>query len=170
MMRPRRRKPDGRSRPGNEDRDGRQDQLDRRFQEELEERIRQFLDSGEPTLDLEPMNSYKRRLAHKIALDFKLDTESRGEEPTRWVCLVRTPESAPPPPRPAARARTSDFGAQTFPVNPGPEGLRLALMSDGSVQLYNESEQHRVVSDRVVHSRQIRVRNGKIVTPDDPEW
>jgi hypothetical protein len=169
-MRPRRKRPDGRSRPGTDDRDGRQDQLDRRFQEELEERIRQFLASEETSLELEPMNSYKRRLAHKIAMDFKLDTESRGEEPTRWVCLVRTADSAAPPSRPAPRARTADFGAQTFPVNPGPEGIRLALMADGSVQLYNESEQHRVVSDRLVHSRQIRVRNGKIVTPDDPDW
>jgi hypothetical protein len=63
-----------------------------------------------------------------------------------------------------------DFGAQTFPVNPGPEGIRLALMSDGSVQLYNEDEKHRILSDRLVHARQIRVRGGKIVTPEDSEW
>jgi hypothetical protein len=169
-MRPRRKRPEGRSRPGRDDRPDRQEQLDRQFQEELEERIRQFLAGSERTLELEPMNSYKRRLVHKIAMDYKLDTESRGEEPSRSVCLVRTEASAAPPPRPAARARTWDFGAQTFPVNPGPEGIRLALMADGSVQLYDEDEKHRIVSDRVVNSRQIRVRNGRIVTPDDPDW
>jgi hypothetical protein len=170
MMRPRRRRPEGRSRPGSEDSSERQERLDRRFLEDLEARVRQFLSTEDTELELEPMNSYKRRLVHKLAMQYKLDTESRGEEPNRSVCLIRTPESEAPKARPAPRARAWDFGVQTFPVNPGPEGIRLALMSDGSVQLYDEAEHSRVLHDRVVHSRQIRVRQGKIVTPDDPEW
>ena len=33
-----------------------------------------FIDSDKPELKLEPMNSYKRRLAHKLGSNFKMET------------------------------------------------------------------------------------------------
>ena len=164
---PRRRRPDGRGRPENLDPAERQERQEKKFLEELENRIKYFLMSEDRQLELEPMNSYKRRLVHKLAVQYKLGTESRGEEPERWVCLIRTEEAVMPEGR---KPRLWDFGVQTFPVNPGKEGIRLALKSDGSLEVWSEAERHRILDDRLVTSRQVRIRNGKIVTPDDPEW
>lgn len=166
---PRRRRPDGNRRRESLDPAQRQERDDQRFVEELESRIRAFLLSEDGELALEPMNSYKRRLVHKVAMQYRLGTESRGEEPNRSVCLIRTEEAQVPEER-VTRVRLWDFGAQTFPINPGQDGVRLALKQDGSIELWNEAEKHRYVSDRVVNSRQVRVRKGKIVVPDDPEW
>jgi hypothetical protein len=84
------------------------------------------------------------------------------------VCLIRTEEAVMP--KGKSRAKLWDFGAQTFPVNPGEHGVRIALKADGSVELWSESDRHRIVDERLVTSRQIRVRHGKIVTPEDPDW
>lgn len=166
---PRRKRPDGNRRRESIDPAERQEREDQRFSEDLESRIRHFLLSEDGELALEPMNSYKRRLVHKIAMQYKLGTESRGEEPNRSVCLLRTEEAEVPEER-VQRVRLWDFGAQTFAINPGKEGVHLALKQDGSLELWNESDRHRYVSDRMVGSRQVRIRQGKIVTPDDPEW
>ena len=139
-----------------------------RFLEDLENRIQYFLSSEDKELDLEPMNSYKRRLAHKVATDYKLETDSRGEEPNRYVRLIRTEASEAP--KEKSRPKLWDFGMQTFSVNPGEHGERMALKMDGSVELYQESEKHKVVDERIVTTRQFRIRKGKIVTPDDAGW
>lgn len=164
---PRRDRPDSSRRRGPVDPAERQERDERKFIEELEQRIRLFLSTEDRELALEPMNSYKRRLVHKLADQYKLTAESRGEEPARSVCLIRTEEAVMPEEK---RVRLWDFGAQTFPVNPGPDGLHLALKSDGSIELFSESERHRIVADRHVTGRQIRIRQGKIVIPGDAEW
>jgi hypothetical protein len=166
---PRRRRPDGNRRRESLDPAERQERDDQRFIEDLESRIRYFLQSDESELALEPMNSYKRRLVHQVAMQYKLGTESRGEEPNRSVCLLRTEEAEMPEER-ASRTRLWDFGAQSFPINPGTEGVRLALKQDGSLEIWNEGDKHRYVSERLVTSRQVRVRKGKIIVPSDPEW
>ncbi len=162
---PRRRRPE---RPPRRNSSDSADRQERQFVESIETRINTFLASNDPELDLEPMNSYKRRLVHKLAVQYKLDTESRGEEPERRVCLVRTGDSAAPTGRPGPRSL--DFGAQTFPINPGEEGLHLALKMDGTIELWQERDSHQVLDHRLVTTRQIRIRNGKIVTPEDAEW
>lgn len=166
---PRRRRPDDHRRRENLDPAERQERDDQRFVEDLESRIRFFLQSEDNELALEPMNSYKRRLAHQVAVQYKLGTESRGEEPNRSVCLLRTPEAEIPQER-APRVKLWDFGAQTFPINPGPDGVRLALKQDGSLEIWNDADKHRYLAERLVTSRQVRIRKSKIVTPDDPDW
>jgi hypothetical protein len=165
---PRRRRPEG-NRRRELDPAERRERDEQRFVEDLEARIRFFLLSEDGELELEPMNSYKRRLAHKVAMQYKLGTESRGEEPNRLVALLRTEEAEVPEER-VQRVRMWDFGTQTFPINPGPDGVHLALKQDGSIELWNEDDKHRYVTDRHVTSRQIRIRQSKIVMPDDPEW
>ncbi len=66
--------------------------------------------------------------------------------------------------------RLWDYGSQTFPVNPGREGIHMALMLDGSVEIYREEERKHIVSDRVVHANEFRVRKGRIVVPGDPGY
>ena len=41
---------------------------------------------------------------------------------------------------------------------------------DGSIELFQERERHQVVADRVVTSKQFRVRKGRIVQPGEPGW
>lgn len=139
-----------------------------RFLEDLESRIKYFLVSGEEELQLEPMNSYKRRSVHKLATEYKLETDSRGEEPERYVCLIKTEAAEAPTGR--DRPKLWDFGVQTFSINPGADGVRLMLKLDGSLEIYDEASKHQILHERVVSHRQIRVRKGKIVTPDDADW
>ena len=161
--RPRHRKPPDKRRDGSArstEEDG--------FSEETELRIQRFLQSDDKELVFEPMNSYKRRLVHNIAKPYQLDTESRGEEPERHVCLVKTADSKAP--SGVRLPRAWDFGNQTFAVNPGEEGLRIALKEDGSLEIFREGDRKHVVDERLVTTRELKIKGGKIVLPGDPGW
>lgn len=166
----------------------------REFAHEIEERLNLFIESDETEMALEPMNSFKRRIVHNLANAYNITSESRGEDRERHVYLIKTPESAIPaagPPeieieeraeperlgrgradrregRPSVR--TWDYGAQVFNVRPGPEGIHIALKMDGSVELYREEEKEFMVTDRVVTTRQFRIRDGRIIQPGEPGW
>ena len=146
------------------------ERIDREFAREIEMRIAYFLRSPEEELELEPMNSYRRRMVHSIAVKFNLRTESRGEDRDRYVCLVKTPESLAGDTAPAGRVRLWDFGNQTFPINPGASGIHMALKLDGSLELFREQDRAHIVADRVVTTREFRVRKGRIVVPGDPDY
>lgn len=162
------------------DRDGRRERerdpaeikerIDREFAREIEMRISYFLQSAETELELEPMNSYRRRMVHNVARKFNLDTESRGEDRSRYVCLIKTADTSEAPPEKAPRVRLWDYGSQTFPVNPGKDGIHMALKVDGSIELFRESERAHILADRVVTAREFRIRNGKIVQPGEPGY
>lgn len=144
------------------------EKIERDFQREMDMRITYFLQSDEKELVLEPMNSYRRRLVHNLAKNYTLDTESRGEERERHVCLVKTGETqeAPPP----SRVRLWDHGTQTFNVKPGTDGIRMALKVDGSVELWREEEKKYIIADRVVDASEFRIRQGKILVPGEPGY
>ena len=153
------------------------ERIDREFAREIEMRISYFLQSPEEELELEPMNSYRRRMVHSIAGKYHLRTESRGEDRDRYVCLVKTDEtvSVPDAPataesRPTPRVRLWDYGNQTFPVNPGKNGIHMALKVDGSLEIFREAERSHVLAERVVTSREFRVRQGRILMPGDPGY
>jgi R3H domain len=161
----------GRERDRDRERDPAQakERIEREFAREIEMRISYFLQSPEEELELEPMNSYRRRMVHNIAGKYHLRSESRGEDRERYVCLVKTSESAAAPP-PPSRVRLWDYGSQTFPVNPGKDGAHVALMADGSVELWRGHERGHVLADRVVHSHEFRIRQGKILVPGEPGY
>ena len=66
------------------------------FVKNIDALITDFLSSNEEMIELEPMNGYYRRLAHKIGGLFKLNSHSVGEQDERFVCLIRTKESCIP--------------------------------------------------------------------------
>lgn len=136
--------------------------------QDIEARIQHFMGSDDTELSFEPMNSYKRRLVHQASKPFNLDTDSRGDEPERYVCLIKNENSKAP--QGMKKAHLWDFGTQGYSVNPGESGLHLALKADGSVEIYREADRHQVVDQKVVTGRQIRIRGGKIVEPGDPAW
>ena len=49
-----------------------------------------FIQSEEVHLQLEPMNSFRRRIVHKIGTKYKLTSESKGEGTNRSVSLRKT--------------------------------------------------------------------------------
>jgi R3H domain len=174
----------GRGRERDRDRDPAEakERIEREFTREIEMRISYFLQSQEPELELEPMNSYRRRIVHNLAGRFHLRTESRGEDRDRYVCLVKTEETVAEPqgaapagaqgvaPAETPRVRLWDFGSQTFPVNPGPNGIHMALKSDGSLEIFRPEERSHVLAERVITSREFRVRQGQLLMPGDPGY
>jgi len=197
---------------------------------EMHTRLEMFFNSDEQELALEPMNSFKRRVAHTVAKTFGMESESRGEEGDRHVFLRKTAETRIPDERPEApeeeseaayeepdsevdaspgnemeaeretpaerprergfdrdrgrdrerggrgernergSSRAWDYGTQSFSVNPGTSGARIVLKRDGSVELFREEEKEYVLEERLVTSRQFRVRNGKILQPGEPGY
>ena len=203
--RPRRRgRPPGREgrdlREGRESREGGLDRerSEREFSDEMHRRLQQFLVSDEQGMALEPMNSFKRRIVHNLAKEYRIETESRGEDRERHVYLMRTTSSATPANAPRGNpdeapapggslrvrqeeapedatdlpgsTRVWDFGSQTFPINPGEKGVHIAVKRDGSIEIFQEKDRNHVVADRIVTSRQIRVRKGRILQPGEPGW
>lgn len=157
----------GRDSRGSRDSRDPKERMEKDFSREIEMRIGYFLDSDEAELELEPMNSFRRRVVHTLAKDYNLGSESRGEDRDRYVALLKsgdTPEVSPKKPR------LWDFGNQTFPVNPGKKGIHLALKIDGTIEIFQESEKKNTVNDRVVTSTEMRVRKGLILTPEDSDY
>ena len=58
--------------------------------------IVRFIKSDESHLQMEPMNSYRRRMVHKICAEYKLTSESTGEGESRSVRLAKTAETTIP--------------------------------------------------------------------------
>ena len=101
---------------------------DREFLDLVNGEILKFFESAEEVIDLDPMNSYQRRLVHKLAGEYNLQSESAGERNERFVCLTKTEKSAlpaakidideqveknkaeAPPARPSYRGRDRDGG------------------------------------------------------------
>ncbi len=76
-----------------------------------------------------------------------------------------------PTPRVHDNKKPWDFGEQTFLIKPGKDGLRMALQRDGSVVLWSESlAKGDILSERLVTTQEIRVRNGHIVQPNEEGW
>lgn len=88
---------------------------DELFLKELETVFISFIESSKEQLDLEPMNSYKRRLAHKLSGQFQLESESIGEDKNRAVLLKKTPQTKIPGNR-KFKAPRIDTGNHYCPV------------------------------------------------------
>ncbi|MBI3992778.1 MAG: hypothetical protein HY342_05865 [Candidatus Lambdaproteobacteria bacterium] len=140
------------------------DRAERDFQREIEMRLQYFVESEEKELEFEPMNSFKRRHVHNIAKTFNMESYSRGDEPARYVAVVKTAETEVPKTR---KPRKWDFGTQSFPIHPGQGGVHLALKLDGSIEMFREEDKDYVLDHAMVTAHEIRIRNGKILQPGE---
>ena len=52
--------------------------------------IVRFIQSDETNMQMDPMNSYRRRMVHKIGTEYKLSSESTDEGENRSVRLSKT--------------------------------------------------------------------------------
>ena len=139
---------------------------DELFLKELETVFISFIESSQEQLDLEPMNSYKRRLAHKLSGQFQLESESIGEDKKRAVLLKKTPQTKIPGNRKFKVPRI-DTGNETYYAKPG---VQIVLRSDGSFGVPWKEKDGHSIDKRVVHDGIFRIRNNQIVCQEDSNW
>lgn len=143
---------------------------DDEFIAEYQERLIEFMRSDETVLVLEPMNSYYRRLVHHLALEFQLQTKSKGEEKDRHVVLAKGDKSAVPEKIKNKKPVVWNFGDQEFIVDPLQESVEVFLGKDGTVGLYDENSDIPYITKKKVVSGAFKVKMNKIVELHDDEW
>ena len=124
-----------------------------------------FIKSNETHLQMDPMNSYRRRMVHKIGTEFKLTSESTGEGDNRSVQLEKTNASAIP--ENVNKKRVFDRGIEIFYSKPGAE---IVLSSDGSFGISLKEPESRVLDERTVEDGEFRIRENKIICKGDTNW
>ncbi len=139
---------------------------DQELMTEINEALVRFIKSEESDLQLEPMNSYRRRMVHKVGTEYGLTTESTGEGDTRSVHLSKT-EKSKIPENLKTTNQTIDRGIEIFNAKPGAE---ITLRNDGSFGVAIQEKQSRILDQKVVPTGEFRIRNNKIVCPEDSGW
>ena len=138
---------------------------DQDFINSIYQDLKEFVESGEEMLEFQPMNSYQRRLVHKLVANFRLKSHSVGEE-ERFVCVVRTDDSLVPEMEIDPSQPVYDYGMQTYFTAPA---TRIVLRSDGSFGIPLKSERFALLDERMVE-RAFRIRKNKIVCHGEKGW
>ena len=132
---------------------------------EINDKIISFVKSEETNLQLEPMNSFRRRMVHKICTKYKLTSESTGEGINRSVSLRKTELSEIP-----EKIMQNDFidrGIEIFYSTPG---TAIVLRKDGSFGIAINERETRILDRRPVEDGEFRIRQNKIVCRHDSNW
>ena len=127
--------------------------------------IVRFIKSDETFLQMEPMNSYRRRMVHKIGADYKLSSESTGDGENRSVRLSKTPETTIP--ENINSQRVIDRGIEIFYAKPGAE---IVLRKDGSFGVSLKERESKILDRRTVVDGEFRIRENKIICKQDSNW
>jgi len=138
---------------------------DQELMTEINVALISFIKSNETNLQMDPMNSYRRRMVHKIGTEFKLTSESTGEGDSRAVRLEKTNASAIP--ENVNKKRVLDRGIEIFYVKPGAE---IVLRNDGSFGISLKERETSVLDKRTVEDGEFRIRENKIICKDDSNW
>ena len=132
---------------------------------EINDTLMRFIKSEETHLQLEPMNSFRRRMVHKIGTKYKLTSESKGEGINRSVSLRKTEISAIP--ENIMQNNVIDRGIEIFYAKPGTE---IVLRKDGSFGIAINEQDKRVLDSRPVEDGEFRIRQNKIICRHDNNW
>ena len=127
--------------------------------------IVRFIQSDESQLQMEPMNSYRRRMVHKISTEYKLSSESIGEGDSRSVRLSKTATTAIP--ENINKKRIIDRGIEIFYAKPGAE---IVLRNDGSFGVLLKEHENKILDRRTVEEGEFRIRDNKIICKQDSNW
>ena len=138
---------------------------DQELMTEINVALISFIKSNETNLQMDPMNSYRRRMVHKIGTEFKLTSESTGEGDSRAVRLEKTNASAIP--ENVNKKRVFDRGIEIFYSKPGAE---IVLSTDGSFGISLKEPESRVLDKRTVEDGEFRIRENKIICKGDTNW
>ena len=132
---------------------------------EINDVIVGFIKSEETQLQLEPMNSFRRRMVHKIGTKYKLTSESTGEGINRSVSLIKTEQTEIP--ENIMQNNVIDRGIEIFYSKPGTE---IILRKDGSFGVALNERETRILDRRPVEDGEFRIRQNKIVCRNDSNW
>ena len=132
---------------------------------EISDALVRFIKSEETQLQMEPMNSFRRRMVHKIGTKYKLTSESIGEGINRSVSLRKTELTAIP--ENIMQNNVIDRGIVIFYLKPGTE---IVLRKDGSFGISLNERETRVLDRRPVEDGEFRIRQNKIVCRNDSNW
>ncbi len=132
---------------------------------EINDTLMRFIKSEETHLQLEPMNSFRRRMVHKIGTKYKLTSESKGEGINRSVSLRKTEISEIP--ENIMQNNVIDRGIEIFYAKPGTE---IVLRKDGSFGIAINEQDTRVLDSRPVEDGEFRIRQNKIICRHDNNW
>ena len=124
-----------------------------------------FIKSEETQLQLEPMNSFRRRMVHKIGTKYKLTSESTGEGINRSVSLRKTEQTEIP--GNIMQNNVIDRGIEIFYSRPGTE---IVLRKDGSFGIVLNEREPRILDRRPVEDGEFRIRQNKIICRNDSNW
>ena len=138
---------------------------DQELMTEINVALISFIKSNETHLQMDPMNSYRRRMVHKIGTEFKLTSESTGEGDSRAVRLEKTNASAIP--ENVNKKIVFDRGIEIFYAKPGAE---IVLRNDGSFGISLKERESRALDKRTVEDGEFRIRENKIICKDDSNW
>ena len=132
---------------------------------EINDALVSFIKSEETHLQLEPMNSFRRRMVHKIGTKYKLTSESTGEGINRSVSLNKTEITEIP--ENIMQNNVIDRGIEIFYSKPGTE---IVLRKDGSFGISLNERETRVLDRRPVEDGEFRIRQNKIICRNDSNW
>ena len=132
---------------------------------EINAAIVRFIQSDETNLQMDPMNSYRRRMVHKIGTEYKLSSESTGEGENRSVRLSKTATTEIP--ENINKQMVIDRGIEIFYVKPGSE---IVLRNDGSFGVALKERDNKILDKRTVEEGEFRIRDNKIICKQDSNW
>lgn len=144
-------------------------QNDQEFLDLYFEKLTEYVEKGDDVIHLDPMNSFYRRLIHKLANDFGFKTHSEGEDKERHTVITRT-NNTKKFKKVKVEAPKWDFGDQEFFVKPTPEGTDIYLGHDGNIGIYDENQRAPFLDKRLVMTTSFKVKNSKIVIAEDKNW
>ena len=127
--------------------------------------IVRFIQSDETNLQMDPMNSYRRRMVHKIGTEYKLSSESTDEGENRSVRLSKTATTEIP--ENINKQMVIDRGIEIFYVKPGSE---IVLRNDGSFGVALKERDDKILDKRTVEEGEFRIRDNKIICKQDSNW
>jgi len=131
----------------------------------INETIISFINSDKTSLQMDPMNSYRRRMVHKICSEYKLNSKSKGEGENRFVCLVKTNETTIP--KQFKKNYVIDRGIEIFYAKPG---SKIVLRNDGSFGVSLKEHDGNILDSRSVEDGEFRIKNNKIICKQDINW
>ena len=127
--------------------------------------IVRFIQSDETHLQMDPMNSYRRRMVHKIGAEYNLSSESTGEGENRSVRLSKTATTEIP--ENINKQIVIDRGLEIFYVKPG---AAIVLRNDGSFGVALKERDNKILDKRTVEEGEFRIRDNKIICKQDSNW
>ena len=127
--------------------------------------IVRFIQSDETHLQMDPMNSYRRRMVHKIGTEYKLSSESTGEGENRSVRLSKTATTEIP--ENINKQMVIDRGIEIFYVKAGAE---IVSRNDGSFGVALNERDNKILDKRTVEEGEFRIRDNKIICKQDSNW